>query len=76
MLHGLGYRCRIRVCVRHGYCSIFVSFFIYLKDRSVIPMSEYVLDMGTPGKMKSPCNIDSNTIVLCKSTLFSGTIHL
>ena len=46
MLHGLGYRCRIRVCVRHGYCLIFVSFSIYLKDRSVIPMSEYVSDTG------------------------------
>ena len=39
MLLGLGYGCRIRVCVRHGYGSIFVSFSIYLKDRSVIPMS-------------------------------------
>ena len=46
MLHGLGYRCRIRICVRHGYCSIFVSFSIYLKDQSVIPMSEYVSDTG------------------------------
>ena len=42
MLLGLGYGCRTRVCVRHGYDSIFVSFSIYLKDRSVIPMSECV----------------------------------
>ena len=39
MLLGLGYGCRTRVCVRHRYGSIFVSFSIYLKDRSVIPMS-------------------------------------
>ena len=42
--------------VGHGYGSIFVSFFIYLKDRSVIQMSEYVSDTDTFGKMKSPCN--------------------
>ena len=60
MLHGLGYRCWIRVCVWHGYYSIFVSFSIYLKDWSVIPMSEYVSDTGASGKMKSPCNIGWN----------------
>ena len=57
MLLGLGYGCRIRVCVRHGYCSIFVSFSISLKDRSVIPISEYVSDTGTSRKMKSSSNI-------------------
>ena len=44
MLLGLGYGCQIRVCVRHEYCSIFVSFSINLKDQTVISMSEYVSD--------------------------------
>ena len=57
MLHGFGYRCQIRIYVRYGYYSIYINFFIYLKDRSIIPIFEYVSDMSSFEKMKSLCNI-------------------
>ena len=68
MLLGLGYGCRIRIYVRHGYCLIFVSFSISLKDRSIIPMSKYVSDTGTSWKMKSPSNIgfDQKQLVMAE----------
>ena len=75
MLLGLGYGCQIWICVRQGYCSIFVSFSIYLKDRTIIHMSEYVSDTGTSGKMKSPSNIGYMYVYALKLLFFSFKSH-